>query len=152
MLTSVEKVLFVVLALVSLGAAAAGFRRIIAIVRRGDGDFELAGLFQRALEALAKTLSQRTVLNARPRTSWFHAFVAWGFMYYFLVNLGDVLEGFVAGYHFLGTGAIGSLYRLGADLLSVAVLVGMLYLIYRRFIQNSTDLKIRDGIQLHHSV
>ena len=70
MLTSVEKVLFVALALVSLGAAAVGFRRIVAIVRRGEGDVELTGLFQRALEALAKTLSQRTVLNARPRTSY----------------------------------------------------------------------------------
>jgi Fe-S oxidoreductase len=148
-LTSVEKVLFVALALVSLGAAAVGFRRIVAIVRRGEGDVELTGLLQRALEALAKTLSQRTVLNARPRTSWFHSFVAWGFIYYFLVNLGDVLEGFVAGYHFLGTGAIGRLYRLGADLLSVAVLVGILYLVYRRFVQKSVDLKIRDGIQLH---
>jgi Fe-S oxidoreductase len=148
-LTLLEKIVFISLSLVSLGATVVVFRRIVAIIRRGEEDIEWAGLPRRLLEALVKTLSQRTVLASRRTTSWFHAFVAWGFFYYFLVNLGDLLEGFIPEFHFLGQGVIGGFYRLGADLLSVAVLVGMVYLVIRRFVQNAPELKIREEILLH---
>ncbi|HIQ08065.1 MAG TPA: 4Fe-4S dicluster domain-containing protein, partial [Anaerolineaceae bacterium] len=82
----------------------------------------------------------------------FHAFVAWGFMYYVLVNLGDVLEGFIPGFRFLGNGILGDLYRLGADLLSVGVLVGMTALLIRRFVLKPQNLQIRDDILLHPKV
>lgn len=149
MLTLVEKILFVVFALISLGWAAVGFRQITDIIRRGEEELEVPDVAKRAVDALVKTLSQQTVLNARPRTSLFHAFVAWGFFYYFLVNVGDLLEGFIPNFRFLGRGVVGGLYRLGADVLSVAVLVGIGYLIYRRFVQESPDFEIRDNVKLH---
>lgn len=149
MLTLVEKVLFVVLAMVSLGWTYVGFRRIVAIVQRGDDDVDLGDVPRRALNALVATLSQRTVLKARRRASLFHAFVAWGFFYYLAVNLGDLLGGFVADFRPLGGVVVVGLYHLGADLLSVALLVSIGYLFYRRFIQGSPDLQIRDDIKLH---
>ncbi len=149
MLTPTEKLAFIALALLSLGITFVGFMRIVKIVRRGEGRIDLRHLPRRTLDALVKTLSQRTVLASRPGTSHFHAFVAWGFFYYLLVNFGDALEGFVAGFRFMGSSLVGDLYRLGADLLSVAVLVGMSYLVYRRFIRSSPELQIREDIPLH---
>lgn len=78
-----------------------------------------------------------------------HGLVAWGFIYYILVNVGDVLQGFIRDYTFLGHELPGDLYRLGADLLSVSVLVGMVGLVIRRFLLRPRDLQIRETTQLH---
>jgi Fe-S oxidoreductase len=75
--------------------------------------------------------------------------VAWGFVYYLLVNIGDVLEGFIPEFVFLGEGVIGNIYRLGADLLSVSALVGMAALILRRFILQPSSLTIKEETLLH---
>ncbi len=75
-------------------------------------------------------------------------FIAWGFIYYLLVNLGDVLEGFIAGFRFLGSGFIGDIYRLGGDVLSVAVLVGMLAMIIRRWVLRPETLTTRQDVLL----
>lgn len=149
MLTPVEKLLFPVLVALSLGATYQSVRLMLAVIQRGAAEGEMSGWAGRAVEALVATLSQRPVLRSRPATSWLHAFVAWGFIYYFLVNFADVLTGYLPDIHFLGTGLLGGLYRLGADLLSVAVLVGIVYFIIRRFIFNPTGLQIREDIPLH---
>lgn len=149
MLTTPEKLLFILFTLLSLGGTYLTVQRMVAVIQRGEAERSLEDLPKRALQALGETLSQRPVLRSRPTTSWFHAFVAWGFIYYFLVNFGDVLTGYVPDFHFLGTGTVGNLYRLGADLLSVAVLVGIVYFIVRRFVLNPADLQIRDNVLLH---
>jgi hypothetical protein len=48
--------------------------------------------------------------------------VGWGFGFYLLVNLFDVIRAFQQGFEI--SGAIGNLYRLLSDLLSAAVLIG----------------------------
>lgn len=149
MLTLTEKILFVILALISGAWAFVGFQRMAEVIRRGEGEFDFGGLPRKTLETLFKTLTQKTVLNARLGTSLFHALVAWTFLYYFLVNAGDLLEGFLPGFRFLGTGLVGGLYRLGADLLSAAALVGVLYFLLRRFLTDAPALQIREGILLH---
>ncbi|MGD8634308.1 MAG: hypothetical protein PVF85_12100, partial [Anaerolineales bacterium] len=80
--------------------------------------------------------------------SFFHGLVGWGFIYYLLVNLNDLLTGYIKGFTFLGDGLVGDIYRLGADLLSVAILVGMLFLIIRRFLTPSSELSIRETTTL----
>jgi Fe-S oxidoreductase len=59
-----------------------------------------------------------------------------------------MLEAFFPSLHFLGAGPIGSLYRLGADILSVAALIGMIALIVRRFVLKSPDLTTRPEVLL----
>jgi len=81
--------------------------------------------------------------------SFFHGLVGWGFIYYLLVNLGDVLQALLPGFHFLGTGRRSDAYRLGGDLLSVAVLIGMLALIVRRFVFKPEELQVRDRTRLN---
>jgi Fe-S oxidoreductase len=65
------------------------------------------------------------------------------------VNLGDLTQAFFPNYQFLGETKIGDLFRLGADFFSVAILVGMAALIFRRFIIRPATLSARSDVLLH---
>jgi Fe-S oxidoreductase len=146
MLTLPEKILFILALAASLYAAYLATVRIFRIIGRGQGqvDWELAK--KRIGSTLYKTITFQPVFRLRFLPSLFHGFVAWGFIYYLLVNLFDVLAGFIPGFHI--PGAIGDLYRLCADILSVAVLIGMFALILRRFVFKPTNLTAREDILL----
>src|SRR5690606_35832784 len=77
-----------------------------------------------------------------------------GFTYYFLVNLADLLEGFLPGFIFLaGTGLFSDVYRLFGDLFSLAVIVGVIYFVLRRFaLPNRRHLTWHDNVPLHPRV
>ncbi|NPV66273.1 MAG: (Fe-S)-binding protein [Anaerolineae bacterium] len=152
MLSLPEKVVFVILAIISLYLTWHSFGQVAAVIRRGNGALHLNGLARRILQALEVTITQRTVLNARPFTSILHATIAWGFLFYLLVNLGDVLEGFLADYAFPGTNGLADAYRLLADVLSVAVILSMLYFLVRRFIAGDPRLTFRPDILLHPDI
>lgn len=144
MLTPIEKTVFLLAVLVVLYLTWRAVVRLVRIVARGSGrpDWNVAG--RRLLDvALRKTAALSPTFKARPATSILHAMVAWGFMYYVLVNIGDVLSGFIADFVFLGTGTVGNFYRLGADLLSAAVLLGMTGLMIRRYLLQTPSLDIR---------
>jgi Fe-S oxidoreductase len=148
MLTLAEKIVFILAVLATLYTAWRVVDRIVRTIRRGHGkpDWRLAQ--KRLIAVLAKTISLQPTFRLRIGPSLLHAFVAWGFMYYLLVNLGDVLSGFFSGFIFFGSGTIGNLYRLLADLLSVAVLIGMILLLIRRFVLRTPDLTTRDNVLL----
>ncbi|MFN8560238.1 MAG: heterodisulfide reductase-related iron-sulfur binding cluster [Anaerolineae bacterium] len=156
MLTPVEQMLFILLAVFALGATYVGFKEMYEIVKRGQRELYLDGLPSRAINALRIYLAQTTTLQMRRRlvTSLFHLAVVWGFTYYFLVNLGDFLEGFVPNYKFLAeTGALFDLYKLVGDVLSVGVLVGVVYLMLRRFyLPARKELTFHDNVVLHPKV
>lgn len=149
MLTLVEKILFILLVVVSLSLTFLAVRRIIRVLGRGQGGPDWDVIRKRFGEALAKTVSLQPTFRLRLGPSLFHALVAWAFMFYLLVNLGDLLEAFFADFVFLGGGGIGNLYRLAADLLSVGALVGMVVLLVRRFALQPSNLTARDDILLH---
>jgi Fe-S oxidoreductase len=128
--------------------AAAG-RRILRTLARGQGRPDWAQVPGRLLQVLLKTGTFSPVFQRRFVASFFHGLVGWGFFYYLLVNLGDVLQALLPGFTFLGSGRVGDLYRLGGDLLSVGVLIGMLELIVRRFVAQPQELSVRDTTQLN---
>ena len=152
MLTDVEKMLFIALALFSLGAAAAGFRDMWRITQRGQGQLHTERIARRLLQALAIYLTQRTTLKTRPLTSAIHWGVVLGFTFYFLINLVDLLIGFVPDFHgqLARLGGVYDAYRLIGDALSVVVLVGIVYFVLRRFaLPNRRALQFHDNILLH---
>jgi Fe-S oxidoreductase len=149
MLTTPEKLLFVIAVILSLALTFVGVRRILRILQRGHGKADIGLAFRRLGEALAKTISLQPTFRLRPLSSIFHALVAWGFMFYLLVNLGDVLEALIPNFVFLGSSSLGNIYRLLADLLSVGALVGMTALLVRRFILNDPELRARQEVLLH---
>lgn len=149
MLTPIEKVVFLLAVLVVLYLTWRAIRKLIAIIGRGSGSPDWSQAGRRALDvALRKTASLSPTFRARPGASTLHALVAWGFMYYVLVNIGDVLSGLFGSFVFLGTGMVGNLYRLGSDILSACVLVGMAGLMVRRYILSTPALDIRSEISL----
>ena len=153
MLTIIEKFLFLILALWSIGLAYRGFNQVYRIILRGEGKLHTDNLPLRALRAIGVYITQSTTLKTRPLSSLLHLGIVWGFTFYFLVNFGDLLEGYIDDFHFLGDGVIGDLYALAADVLSVAVLVGMVYFLLRRFIlDNKTELDYHDNVLLHKKV
>ena len=156
MLTPVEQMLFLILALLALGATYAGFKDMVQIIGRGQRELYLDHLPARVITALRVYLTQNTTLKMRRRwiTSLFHLAVVWGFTYYFLVNAADVIGGFVPNYVFLAdAGILGGLYQLGGDLFSVAVIVGVVYLMIRRFyLPSRKELTFHDNVLLHPKV
>lgn len=154
MLTPVEQMLFILLALFAVGATFHGVREMVAIINRGQRELYLDNLPRRVFDALKVYLAQNTTLKARRLTSLFHLAVVWGFTYYFLVNAADVLEGFIPDFRFLeGAGLLSDAYRLFGDIFSVAVIVGVTYFILRRFVlPNKRELQYHDNVLLHPKV
>jgi len=96
MLTLPEKALFIALAVVSLYYTYRGFRQIIEIIRQGQPEYysRFNQPLERIREALVRTISQVTVFKNRPLVGFFHSFIFYGFTFYALVNLVDLVEGF----------------------------------------------------------
>lgn len=149
MLTTAEKIIFALAVLCSMYIASLVVKRILGVIQRGKGkpDWNLAR--QRLLPVSARVAALLPTFRLRPFSSLFHAFIAWGFLYYLLVNFGDVLEGFIPGFHFLGQSIVGNLYRLVGDILSVGVLTGMIAMLLRRFVLRDPQLTARENVLLH---
>lgn len=149
MLTTPERLLFTLFTLITTTLTAKAILRLVRIIARGRGRPDWRGAVRRAGDALFKSATFAPTLRARLGTSLLHAMVGWGFIYYLLVNLGDVLEGFIPKFVFLGEGVPGDLYRLGADVLSVGVLAGMVGLLIRRYLIQPPALQIREATLVH---
>jgi len=148
MLTTLEKILFIILLLISLSLAIKIIMRVVHIINQGAGKVSWSLASKRAIDVIGKTISFKTVFRFRFWPSFFHALVAWGFIYYIFINLGDILEAFLDDFHFLGPGTLGGLYRLGADVFSVGILFGMLLLLGRRFLVKPQNLTTRSETKL----
>ena len=149
MLTLIEKILFALASLASLTAAWFAVKRLIVIIGQGQGqpDWDLA--WKRMGRVLIKVGTFQPVFRFRLLPSLFHAMIGWGFAFFLLVNIGDILQAYLPNYEFLGGGITGNLFRLFGDFLSISVLVGMTFMLVRRFILKPHELGTRDSTQLN---
>jgi len=92
--------------------------------------------------------SQNTLFKTRPFIGFVHALVAWGFTLYLIVNIVDVLYGFIPNFKFLPNNTIGDVYRLFVDIFSVLVLIGVLYFLVRRFFMKDDRLIIKQPVMI----
>lgn len=157
MLTTPEKILFILLAATSLYFAYLGFRRVVNVIDRGQRSYyypRYNHLTERLGEAIARTVSQVTVFRARPVASFFHSFIFYGFIFYGLVNIIDFLEGFVPATitHSINLGIAGSIYRLIADILSALVIIGVIYFLVRRFGVKDKRIEANEKTPRHEKV
>ncbi|MCP5066612.1 MAG: (Fe-S)-binding protein, partial [bacterium] len=161
MLSMPERVAFLLLVLVCGALAYRGFGRIVKIVQQGRGAERTNGLAGRFAKAFFEVLLQKPVFKARPLVSLLHAFIFFGFSFYLLVNVNDLLEALVSGWTTIGKGSPGGgqvwqvlagVFNLAADLLSVFVLVGMIGLLIRRFIGKPKVLGFNTNVTLHPKV
>ncbi|HET9375415.1 MAG TPA: (Fe-S)-binding protein [Chthoniobacterales bacterium] len=157
MLTLPERIVFTLLAALSLYYTYLGFREIIAVVKRGQPEYysRTNRALQRVREAILQTITQVTVFRNRPIVGFFHSFIFYGFSFYLLVNLADVVEGYFPGHWFtwLGSSLVGCWFRAGADILGFLVLIGVIYFLWRRFIRTDSQLeRFNEPVLLHPTV
>jgi hypothetical protein len=145
MLTPIEKLLFALLALTSLTLTAITFRRMVKTVMRGKGKLNLENLPNRVVSGFLAFINQGGILHRRPLASIFHFFLTWAFLFYILVNLVDLIEGYVPAFRL----PFDNQYRLLADFFSVAALFGITFFLIRRFIARSGDLTHNKIVKLH---
>ena len=106
----------------------------------------------RFARALLEVAMQKPLASARPLVNIFHAFIFFGFSFYLLVNVVDVLEAFVPNWETIWQGPLADGFNLLADLFSVFVLVGMLFFLHRRFITKPKVLEFNSNVLLHPGV
>lgn len=157
MLTTPEKIIFLIIAIVCGYSAYIGFQRIVMAVARGDDKYyypRFNNIVQRLKDAIVRTVAQVTVFKARPVVSFFHAFVFYGFIFYLLVNVFDGLKGFIPHdwISWLNFGFVGGLYRFSADILSLFIIVGVAFFLLRRFVAKDKKLEQNPRTLLHEKV
>ena len=148
-LTPVEMILFLLAVVASLYFGYRGFKKVYLIIKRSQGEPPIKEIPGRLWNAAVNWIGLLPTWRARPVSTLLHAFIAWAFMFYFLVNALDVLKGFT-GWTVPGT--VGDIYRLIADVLSVAALVAMTYFLLRRFVFKSHVLNYNSNIMLTEQV
>jgi len=148
MLTLIEKILFVAAVAASLYFAGVGFYKVYKAVMRGTGEKPTFGYMMLRLWHAAYTwITTRPIWKTRELTSLFHIMISVGFVFYFLVNFGDVIEGMFP-VTFLGENIVGDFYRLLADIATMSVLIGVIYFILRRFVFNDKALTYHENVKL----
>ncbi|MDW8426782.1 MAG: (Fe-S)-binding protein [Meiothermus sp.] len=130
MLTTPEKIAFLLLVMASFYFGGGALFRVYRAIRRGQPEDRFDRLPARLGRALWQTLTMQTVFKKRPWVSLLHAFVFYGFVFYLSVNLVDVLEGF---FPFKARGGFWNGYNLVADLLTALILLGIVGLLIRRY-------------------
>jgi Fe-S oxidoreductase len=161
-LTTIEKIVFTILALISVGFTLHGVKIIVDSVRKGRPAPELKNIPASLLKTAIAVLFQRTIFNARKVLSTIHLGLFFGLITYAFVNLVDVLEGFVPGFElvyggkrlafpFLNPAALNA-FNLIADLLSGALLISITTFLVRRFIVKDKRLHYRDNVLLNPKV
>ncbi|HEX9788867.1 MAG TPA: (Fe-S)-binding protein [Candidatus Binatia bacterium] len=149
MLTLVEKILFVLLALGSFYYGGTKFYALYRAIARGKPDAGFDNLSERVRRAIWIVLTQQSVFKARPLISFLHALIFYGFVFYFLVNLVDVLEGFF-GVH--ARGGAWNVFNLLADLLTAGVLIGIIGMVIRRLVARPKDFEFPANVPVQPEV
>ena len=132
----------------SFGASYITFKKMFKIILAGTNPIIWTDVIKNWNAGLIALISQKTLFKTRPVVGFIHALVAWGFTLYLLVNIIDVLYGFIPNFKFLPNSITGDIYRLFVDTFSILVLLGVLYFLARRFIIQEDRLTIKDPVLL----
>ncbi|GAB1471546.1 (Fe-S)-binding protein [Chloroflexota bacterium] len=160
MLTTVEKIIFILLALTSAGFTIHGFKTIIDSVRKGRSAPELKNISGSLVKAAITVLFQQTIFKARKVLSAIHMGLFFGLITYAFVNIVDALEGLVPGFELTyggkylanaPTGLINT-FNLISDVMSGFLLFSITVFLVRRFITKDKALTFRDNILLNDKV
>ena len=132
----------------SFGASYITFKKMFKVILAGTNPIIWTDVIKNWNAGLIAFISQKTLFKTRPVVGFIHALVAWGFTLYLLVNIIDVLYGFIPNFKFLPNSITGDIYRLFVDTFSILVLLGVFYFLARRFIMQEDRLTIKDPVLL----
>ncbi len=149
MLTPIERILFILLVIICGVAAYYTWGYMVRIINRGQGKLALDKPGHRIMIGVRALFSQGDIISHRRIVSIFHYGVAYGFIFYGLVNLVDLAEGLIPGFYLLEGNILGNIYRLLADIFSLLVLIGLLFFLVRRFAKKDKVLTTRENVKLN---
>ena len=149
MLTDIEKIIFILFAIIAIGLSYTTFNKMFKAIGVGSQQIDWKRALLNFPKGLEVFISQRTLFKTRPVIGFIHALVAWGFTLYLVVNIVDVLYGFIPGFHFFPNYFIGKVYRLFVDIFTVLVLLGVVYFLVRRFIFKDNRLVINEPVMVN---
>ena len=149
MLTDIEKIIFILFAIIAIGISYTTFNKMFKVIGVGSQQIDWKRALLNFPKGIEVFISQRTLFKTRPIIGFIHALVAWGFTLYLVVNIVDVLYGFIPGFHFFPNYFIGKVYRLFVDIFTVLVLLGVVYFLVRRFIFKDNRLVIDEPVMLN---
>ena len=136
------------MAIGSFGASYITFKNMFKVILAGTNPIIWTDVLKNWNAGLIAFISQKTLFKTRPVVGFIHALVAWGFTLYLLVNIVDVLYGFIPNFKFLPNSITGDIYRIFVDTFSILVLLGVFYFLARRFIIQEDRLTIKDPVLL----
>jgi len=149
MLSLIEKILFAVATVISLYLTYQGVLRIAGQISSGKGKIDWSLLWKRLGAVLVKAGLFKPVFRFRLGPSILHGLIGWGFLSFLLINLADLIYAYTNFKLLEHLGIFGNAYRLLADVANVAILVGMLAMVIRRFILRPAALSTRESTLLH---
>lgn len=149
MLTLIEKIIFVFATLASLYFTYRGVARIMQHIKSGQGKIDWSLAYKRIGTLIVKVGLFQPVFRLRLGPSILHGLIGWGFLSFLLINLVDLIYAFTGFKLLEHTGLFGDAYRLLADMANVAIIVGIVAMVIRRFILRPATLSTRGTTLLH---
>jgi Fe-S oxidoreductase/nitrate reductase gamma subunit len=136
MLTTPEKVVFVLLILATAAAFLVPIVRRIRIILAGAPEDRFGDLAKRFRHAAAKVLLQRcTLRNERLFTGLMHVGIFYGALTFDTMTVSHTLEGFFDGFYLFGRTGFGLVFSFVIDVAAFTVMAGVLFLAFRRFVR-----------------
>ena len=149
MLTPIEKILFILVALVSAYLTFRGLIRIAKNISGGQGKINWSLLPKRIGDVILKAGFFQKVFRFRLIPSVFHLLIAWSFLILAVSDLADPIYALTNVRVLNHLGWLGRFYLSVADIANAAVLIGILFMATRRFIVRPANLWTRDTTLLH---
>jgi Fe-S oxidoreductase/nitrate reductase gamma subunit len=135
MLTTPEKLVFVLLILATAAAFLVPIVRRIRIILAGQAEDRFKDLGKRFTHALAKVLLQRcTLRDERFFTGLMHVGIFYGALSFDTMTVSHTLEGFFDGFYLFGRTGFGLVFSFVIDVAAFTVMAGVVFLAFRRFI------------------
>jgi len=135
MLTTPEKLVFVLLILATAAAFLVPVVRRIRIILAGAPEDRFKDLWKRFSHATTKVLFQRCTLRSeRFFTGLMHVGIFYGALSFDTMTVSHTLEGFFDGFFLFGRSNFGLLFSFIIDAAAISVMAGVLFLAFRRFV------------------
>ena len=135
MLTTPEKIVFIVLILATAAAFLVPIVRRIRIVLAGAPEDRFRDLGARFRHAVVKVLCQRcTFRGERFFTGLMHVGIFYGALTFDTMTVSHTLEGFIDGFFLFGRSGLGLVFSFAIDVAAFTVMAGVVFLAFRRFV------------------
>jgi len=135
MLTTPEKLVFIVLILATAAAFLVPIVRRVRIVLAGAPEDRFGDLWARFRHAAVKVLCQRcTFRGERFFTGLMHVGIFYGALTFDTMTVSHTLEGFIDGFFLFGRSGLGLVFSFAIDVAAFTVMAGVVFLAFRRFV------------------